>query len=132
MHAADKPGGLAADAHVSPIYMMKLRPGIELIEEKVGSGDPAKTNTRIMYRLRMWLNHGDEVKSPGGNVHQDILNRSHQFSGLYYTLRGMQVGGIRRVRISPHMAYGEAGIENEIPANAVLVVEVELLRLNKV
>ena len=41
----------------------------------------------------------------------------------------MQVGGLRRVRVSPHLAYGAAGVPGLIPANAVLTFEVELLEV---
>ena len=41
----------------------------------------------------------------------------------------MKVGGIRRVRVSPHLAYGEAGVPPLIPGNAALVFEVELLEI---
>lgn len=44
-------------------------------------------------------------------------------------VEGMQVGGLRRVRVSPHLAYGSAGVPGLIPANAVLTFEVELLEV---
>jgi FKBP-type peptidyl-prolyl cis-trans isomerase len=43
-----------------------------------------------------------------------------------YTLIGMKVGGYRKVRISPHLAYQDQGVPGFIPADAVLVVEVWL------
>ena len=40
----------------------------------------------------------------------------------------MRIGGVRKLRIAPHLAYGEEGVEDLIPANALLVVEVSVLK----
>ncbi|MGB3917962.1 MAG: FKBP-type peptidyl-prolyl cis-trans isomerase [Thiothrix litoralis] len=39
----------------------------------------------------------------------------------------MRVGGTRKVKISPHLAYQQTGVPGIIPANAVLIYEIELL-----
>jgi FKBP-type peptidyl-prolyl cis-trans isomerase len=46
------------------------------------------------------------------------------FAGLFYGVEGMRVGGTRRLRIAPHLAYREAGLPGVIPPNALLTVEV--------
>jgi FKBP-type peptidyl-prolyl cis-trans isomerase len=38
----------------------------------------------------------------------------------------MKPGGYRKVKVSPHLAYGERGIPGLIPTNAVLVIEIWL------
>jgi FKBP-type peptidyl-prolyl cis-trans isomerase len=38
----------------------------------------------------------------------------------------MNVGGYRKVRISPHLAYRDKGIPGLIPPNAVLICEIWL------
>jgi hypothetical protein len=49
-------------------------------------------------------------------------------AGLFYAVQGMRIGGYRKVAISPHLAYGDKGIPDEIPPHAVLVAEIEVLR----
>ncbi len=41
----------------------------------------------------------------------------------------MRVGGVRKLRIGPHLAYRDVGIPGVIPPNAVLMFEVELLAI---
>ena len=49
------------------------------------------------------------------------------FAGLFYGIEGMRVGGTRRLRIAPHLAYRESGVPGVIPPNALLIVEIEIL-----
>jgi FKBP-type peptidyl-prolyl cis-trans isomerase len=53
-------------------------------------------------------------------------------AGLFYGIDGMRVGGTRKLKISPHMAYGERGLPPVIPENAVLLVEVTMLQEREV
>lgn len=124
---------------------MNIEPGIELIEEKEGIGTAANKGNRVVYNIRIFLNQGDEVpinenqakhglpvdivRHAGDKVfvdHQTILGKRRSVAGIERSLIGMKPGGYRKVRVSPHLAYGEKGIPGLIPANAVLVVEIWL------
>ena len=48
-------------------------------------------------------------------------------AGLRYGVEGMRVGGLRRLTVSPHLAYGGDGVPGVIPPVAVLIFEVKLL-----
>jgi hypothetical protein len=90
----------------------------------------------------MWLSRGDPVRwtAPWGLGDQARIedegttlfttlrfDRVFMFAGLFYGVEGMRVGGRRRLRVAPHLAYREAGVPGVIPPDALLTVEVEIV-----
>jgi FKBP-type peptidyl-prolyl cis-trans isomerase len=61
--------------------------------------------------------------------HEMTLGDRRAVAGIEYSLFGMKQGGYRKVRLSPHLAYREKGIDDLIPADAVLIVELWLREL---
>jgi len=119
-----------------------MKPGVELLAETPGTGPPLARHQWYEVRLRMWLRHGDPVRwtEPWGRVDRARLedegttltttlrvDRVSMFPGLFYGVEGMRVGGRRRLRIAPHLAYRQAGVPGLIPPNALLVVEIEIV-----
>lgn len=104
---------------------MFLKPGVEVVEETPGAGAVAARGRRVTIRSSCCLNRGDAVDPE--RVESFQLSRSQLMPGLVYALEGMRVGGRRRVRISPHLAYGEQGVPDRIPPDAVLVFDLELI-----
>ena len=58
--------------------------------------------------------------------HTIVLGRRQAIAGVEHALMGMKVGGYRKVRISPHLAYRDKGIPDLIPTDAVLIAEIWL------
>jgi hypothetical protein len=101
-----------------------MRPGIKLLEDVPGSGPVVERQRLYRLRFRMWLNKGDAVrwKAKWGQIDTAVLeddgatlitdvriNREALISGLLYGVEGMRVGGTRKLKVSPHMAFGERG-----------------------
>lgn len=120
----------------------RLRSGLTLLADIPGTGDVVRRQHNYRIRLRLWLNRGDAVRwktplepiqgwqlSDSGEtlVYDARIDRSSIISGLFHGVEGMRVGGTRRLEIAPHLAYGEAGVVDVIPAGAVLTAEVAIL-----
>ena len=123
---------------------MRRISGLTLLDEREGAGTPAKKGDRVVYNTKIFLNQGDEVplndlqakQLPKEMVrveagvtsidHTFVLGRRQAIAGVEHALMGMKVGGYRRVRVSPHLAYRDKGIPNLIPPDAVLICEVWL------
>ena len=104
-----------------------MRKGIEIEELSVGNGIRAERGKTVTIRYTGFLNRGDEFQE---NIICTFRVGSREvIPGLSYGVEGMRVGGLRRVRVSPHLAYGVTGVPGLIPANAVLTFEVELLEV---
>jgi hypothetical protein len=148
----DTPGELAATAGLSDLaatlarrgqpLRQRLRSGLTLLVDIPGSGEPVRRQHVYRLRLKMWLHKGEAVRwqiaaGPVGIarledsgktlVTQLRIDRRSLVPGLFYGVEGMRVGGMRRLEIAPHLAYGERGVPGIVPANALLVAEITIL-----
>jgi len=107
--------------------------GIEIRDLTIGTGAVATKEWVAVTNIREFLRRGDEVsQSPLLGAQRSIdLRRRDCIAGLLKGIPGMRVGGVREIIISPHLAYGEAGIPGRIPANALLRCVVELIGIRK-
>ncbi len=135
---------------------MQLRKDVALLEETEGDGLAIEQGAYHLLKIRITLNKGEVVKEPnrcvGYTLDRDVLSRlSHSeqgtkvseegffvfcarihrenFRGGYlYAMKGMKVGGYRKVAIGPHLAHREEGIPGVIPPNAKLIIEIRAIR----
>jgi FKBP-type peptidyl-prolyl cis-trans isomerase len=123
---------------------MKRLSGLTLLEEREGEGRSAERGDRVVYNSRLFLNKGDEVPLNEKQVqhlpqdmvrveagvtfvdHKTLLGSRQTIAGVEHTLIGMKVGGYRKVRVSPHLAYRDKGIPDLVPPDAVLICEIWL------
>ena len=116
------------------------RKGIELLSDVVGMGNLVQRHHWYRIRLRLWLNKGDAIvwHHPWGTAPTELseggqvltthvrIDREMLIAGLFQGCQGMRVGGRRRLRIAPHLAYGKEGVPGVIPANALLIAELHV------
>ena len=120
----------------------RLRSGLTLLADVAGSGEPVQRQRNYMIRLRLWLHKGEPVRwkmawgrvgvarleDNGETLVSEVrIDRRSLVNGLFYGVEGMRVGGTRRLEIAPHLAYGERGVPDVIPQNAVLIAEITIL-----
>lgn len=100
---------------------------VKFEELKNGDGRVALRNTVVRIRYSGYLSRGDLFQK---DVKYTIdLSRREVIAGLRYGIEGMREGGRRRIRVSPHLGYGEGGVPGIIPPNALLIFDVELLEV---
>jgi hypothetical protein len=120
----------------------RLRAGLTLLVDVAGEGDPVRRQHNYRVRLRLWLKNGAAVRwrHAWGSVDEARLedegatlvtkvriDRRSLVNGLFYGVEGMRVGGTRRLEMAPHLAYGDGGVPEIIPAGAVLAAEITIL-----
>ncbi len=133
--------------------MSKIKPvsGIKLIEEKEGNGPEAKKGDKVVYNIKIFLNRGDEVPLNQQQAermpehlsymirterdynfinHHTILGKRESMAAVEYSLFGMREGGYKKIKASPHLAYGKKGMPGLIPEDAVLTIELWLREVN--
>ena len=122
----------------------RLRSGLTRLVDVSGSGEPVRRQHNYRIRLRLWLNRGEPVRwqmawgpvgvarleDNGETLITEVrIDRRSLISGLFYGVEGMRVGGMRRLQIAPHLAYGNQGIPGIIPPAAVLIAEITIVGL---
>ena len=110
--------------------MKRGRGGVEYEDVKLGEGATAARGAKVEVRYNLFLNQGQQIQE---NQHYSFrVGKRRSIPGLEYGVEGMRVGGERRLRVAPHLAYRDQGIPGLVPARAVLEFYVTLLRAEPV
>lgn len=104
---------------------------IKITEDIPGTGRAATKGDEVTIRCAFSLNLGDPVVGTSDETVTFRIGKRSVIAGLEQGVVGMTVGGRRRLRISPHLAYRDVGLPGRIPPNAVLICEVTLLECEK-
>ena len=102
------------------------RGGVEFEDLAIGDGPVVGRGASVEVSYTLTLNQGDIVES--GKHCRFLLGERRVVAGLEYGVEGMRVGGERRIRVGPHLAYRDQPVPGKVPANAVLEFRVKLLR----
>lgn len=101
---------------------------------QVGTGAELGTNQKAAVYYRGFLTNGsvfDQTKAGSDGKTQPFVFQmgAHQvITGWEQGFAGMKVGGVRLIIVPPSVGYG-ATAQGSIPANSVLVFEVQLLQV---
>lgn len=102
---------------------------------RVGNGAEAILGRTVTVHYSLWLysasgtdNKGRLVQTTAGASPVPIsLIVGRVIDGWVRGVPGMRVGGIRRLVVPPELGYGAQGFPPDIPGNATLVFEVDLI-----
>ena len=130
--------GLAAPAPAAEGTgkMTELANGLKYTDTVVGTGAEATPGHKVSVHYTGWLYNNDQK----GKKFDSSLDRGQPFSfslGAHQVIRGwdlgvdgMKEGGKRTLIIPPDLGYGARGAGGAIPANATLMFDVELLKVD--
>ena len=97
----------------------------------VGSGKVAAVGNTVSTNYTLWLYNAAGTDNKGKQLESGsfpfVLGAGSAIKGFDQGVVGMAVGGKRRLIIPPSLAYGAAGSPPNIPSNATIVFEVDLL-----
>jgi FKBP-type peptidyl-prolyl cis-trans isomerase FkpA len=108
--------------------------GLQYDDLVVGGGDTAKAGQYVTVHYTGWLQNADGSTGKKFDSSKDRndpfafpLGAGHVIKGWDEGVQGMQVGGQRRLIIPGALGYGARGAGGDIPPNATLIFDVELL-----
>ncbi len=107
----------------------KLASGLIYEDLVVGNGTMADPGLTVTVNYAGTLVDGTHVDSSAdhGRPYTFQLGASAVIAGWDQGIKGMRVGGKRKLTIPPDMAYGARGSGDRVPPNATLLFEVELV-----
>jgi FKBP-type peptidyl-prolyl cis-trans isomerase FkpA len=114
-------------------------PKLTVIDHKLGTGAEAKSGMEVLVHYTGWLydkdardQHGAKFDSSrdGGTPFSFPLGAGRVIPGWDQGVVGMRVGGTRTLLIPAELGYGANGAGDDIPPNASLVFDIELLEVH--
>ena len=106
-------------------------PPLTILDLVVGTGAEAVDGKVLTVDYIGWLYDEDEVDAKGAEFDRAdgfkfVLGRGQVITGWEFGLRGMRVGGTRRLIIPFNYAYGEVG-QGSVPPFATLLFDIVLV-----
>jgi FKBP-type peptidyl-prolyl cis-trans isomerase FkpA len=125
--AAAAPAPPAAPAPAGKVH--KLASGLVYEDLVVGNGKMADPGLQVSVHYTGWLADGTRFESSRdrNQPYPFTLGAGEVIRGWDEGIKGMRIGGKRKLTIPPDLAYGPQGAGGVIPPNATLVFEIELL-----
>jgi FKBP-type peptidyl-prolyl cis-trans isomerase FkpA len=98
---------------------------------KVGTGAEATPGKTVVVHYSGKLTDGTEFDSDSkhGEPYSFTLGARQVIEGWDEGVKGMKEGGKRKLTVPPSMGYGEQGRSPTIPPNAILIFDIELLKV---
>jgi FKBP-type peptidyl-prolyl cis-trans isomerase FkpA len=113
---------------------------LTVVDSKIGTGTEAVAGMKVTVHYTGWLydetagnKHGSQFDSSRdhGEPFSFVLGAGNVIAGWDQGVAGMRVGGKRTLLIPAALGYGARGAGDDIPPNASLVFDVELLDVQK-
>ncbi|MDH4200175.1 MAG: FKBP-type peptidyl-prolyl cis-trans isomerase [Spirochaetia bacterium] len=97
---------------------------------RIGDGEVLRREDKAVMHYKGWLTDGYQFANTykSGSPLIATFGMHMLIKGWEQGLPGMRVGGVRKLTIPPHLAYGKRGQRN-MPPHATLIFEVKLVNI---
>lgn len=113
------------------VKVVRLPDGLQYQDLVLGHGKPARAGdtVRIVYVGILKNGAGFDASMRHGGPVQFVIGRAGGVvvKGLDEGVRGMRVGGERKVVVPPALGYGAHGLPPSVPQNSTLVYTIDLM-----
>lgn len=105
--------------------------GLVIEDVKVGDGKEAVDGKKVTVHYTGTLTNGKKFDSSRdrNQPFDFMLGQGQVIKGWDQGVKGMKVGGKRKLTIPAPLAYGARAMGDDIPANSTLLFDVELLKV---
>lgn len=110
--------------------------GLRYLDIKTGTGPVAHAGQKVTVHYTGWLKGKFGIAGKKFDSSRDqnepfkfVLGMGQVIPGWDEGVQGMKVGGIRKLIVPASLGYGARGAGDDIPPNATLIFEVELLAI---
>lgn len=109
--------------------MTRTPSGLYLQDLRRGEGKEVLPGQLVRIHFGGWLPDGTlfDATVPPAPPLTFSLGRGEVISGWDEGIRGMRVGGVRRLVVPPGLGYGRRGVPGTVPSNATLVFQIEVV-----
>lgn len=131
LYIALSPKGETKTEGAKPMNQQQNVNELKVEDIKVGSGAEAFSGKKVTVNYLGTLLDGKKFDSSydRGTPFSFTLGGGEVIKGWDLGVAGMKVGGKRKLTIPSNLGYGTRGAGSDIPPNATLVFEVELLKV---
>ena len=106
--------------------------GLIIENMEIGDGTEAQDYNKVVVNYTGKLEDGsifDSSLNPGRVPFTFTLGVGSVIKGWDIGVKGMKVGGRRRLTVPPELGYGDKGAGSVIPPGATLIFDVDLLEV---
>ena len=110
----------------------KMGNGLIIEDIIIGEGEEAKDFNKVIVNYTGKLENGsifDSSLKPGRSPFTFTLGSGSVIKGWDLGVKGMKVGGKRKLTIPSELGYGSRGAGGVIPPDATLIFEVDLIEV---
>lgn len=122
--------GSMPDQFSRSVSVVTLPYGLQYGDITLGCGGKVQPGDQVTVDYTGWLTDGsqwDSSRSPGRQPFVFPLGEQQVIRGFDIGVMGMRVGGQRRLIVPPALGYGNQGVPPVVPANATLIIDVQVL-----